>query len=188
MRENRGPTGDLGSSPLTRGKLAGAVAVCEPVGLIPAHAGKTVSALAGEADDGAHPRSRGENVRENRGPTGDLGSSPLTRGKHKRIATFSKPRGLIPAHAGKTRHRPCILRQPRAHPRSRGENSDGIRCSDLIAGSSPLTRGKRGPVDLGDVAQGLIPAHAGKTTDRARLGSGSGAHPRSRGENGRRRG
>ena len=153
-----------GSSPLTRGKLAGAVAVCEPVGLIPAHAGKTVSALAGEADDGAHPRSRGENVRENRGPTGDLGSSPLTRGKHKRIATFSKPRGLIPAHAGKTPLESMQEHVAGAHPRSRGENSFWRCGCGYCSGSSPLTRGKRGtdPVFCGNL--GLIPAHAGKTS------------------------
>ena len=71
----------------------------------------------------------------------------------------------------------------RAHPRSRGENAvvDDARVGQ--SGSSPLTRGKqylrphRGPRD------GLIPAHAGKTSRRARHARWSPAHPRSRGEN-----
>ena len=70
-----------------------------------------------------------------------------------------------------------------AHPRSRGENS--LSCSPLTktAGSSPLTRGKPGPVELSTKKTRLIPAHAGKTPRiRAHL-TAYPAHPRSRGEN-----
>ena len=52
-------------------------------------------------------------------------------------------------------------------------------------GSSPLTRGKRVPAERDGEAEGLIPAHAGKTAlagDRSEAGR---AHPRSRGENAR---
>ena len=55
------------------------------------------------AENGAHPRSRGENS----DPEGRLsistGSSPLTRGKPALGRLASVPSGLIPAHAGKTR-------------------------------------------------------------------------------------
>ena len=91
---------------------------------------------------------------------------------------------LIPAHAGKTSTATSKSSADRAHPRSRGENHSGTTVASLIAGSSPLTRGK--PLGRGDDAQGagLIPAHAGKTTDvRVPRGLGA-AHPRSRGENG----
>ena len=51
------------------------------------------------------------------------------------------------------------------------------------AGSSPLTRGKRGRVG-GDAWRGrLIPAHAGKTWGSTSTSGRSPAHPRSRGEN-----
>ena len=50
-------------------------------------------------------------------------------------------------------------------------------------GSSPLTRGKPGKLCTEKVAQGLIPAHAGKTTDINRGSINKRAHPRSRGEN-----
>ena len=51
-----------GSSPLTRGKLGRAHGTRPRVRLIPAHAGKTVSALVSREVKPAHPRSRGENV------------------------------------------------------------------------------------------------------------------------------
>ena len=92
----------LGSSPLTRGKLLGADRALGGRGLIPAHAGKTSPGRRSHPYCRAHPRSRGENL--------DLwaqiylldGSSPLTRGKHLLGSEPELPRGLIPAHAGKT--------------------------------------------------------------------------------------
>ena len=51
------------------------------------------------------------------------------------------------------------------------------------AGSSPLTRGKRGGGLAGGLASGLIPAHAGKTGFEIDLLNAKEAHPRSRGEN-----
>ena len=50
-------------------------------------------------------------------------------------------------------------------------------------GSSPLTRGKLAIRRGREVQGGLIPAHAGKTTGRARPAGQRRAHPRSRGEN-----
>ena len=52
---------DEGSSPLTRGKHAPRVRVVIPLGLIPAHAGKTSLLTARQTPRRAHPRSRGEN-------------------------------------------------------------------------------------------------------------------------------
>ena len=51
------------------------------------------------------------------------------------------------------------------------------------AGSSPLTRGKRGDAASVAMIQRLIPAHAGKTPTRSGQSAQSAAHPRSRGEN-----
>ena len=50
-----------GSSPLTRGKLPSPHVPLPPVGLIPAHAGKTRWACTSWSRFPAHPRSRGEN-------------------------------------------------------------------------------------------------------------------------------
>ena len=50
-------------------------------------------------------------------------------------------------------------------------------------GSSPLTRGKRVPPQRHGEAEGLIPAHAGKTVAVGASITSPWAHPRSRGEN-----
>ena len=57
------PPESWGSSPLTRGKPAASTSRCWKPRLIPAHAGKTRSNQRKRTTAGAHPRSRGENVR-----------------------------------------------------------------------------------------------------------------------------
>mgnify|MGYP000883117045 CR=1 FL=1 len=172
-------------------------------GLIPAHAGKTLTSHYLLLPARAHPRSRGENV------AGELrlrvakGSSPLTRGKPRGTGLGHLRPGLIPAHAGKTRFGPPPWPHGRAHPRSRGENASARRSKPSTEGSSPLTRGKRiavprasnlsgsSPLTRGKRPQarappgspGLIPAHAGKTGASLAAALTLGAHPRSRGEN-----
>ena len=135
----------------------------------------------------AHPRSRGENHLSASAFTSAKGSSPLTRGKHHRRPDWRARPRLIPAHAGKT----ALGRQRRlpgpAHPRSRGENTADDALTAQPAGSSPLTRGKRVGVTLDAWRRGLIPAHAGKTSLSSAISVLLRAHPRSRGENGRRR-
>ena len=176
-----------GSSPLTRGKRLQGNADAVTSGLIPAHAGKTGSAARSSGALRAHPRSRGENPIGRMVAGGAPGSSPLTRGKRP---TGSHPRavsGLIPAHAGKTRLRASWALRTWAHPRSRGENVVLQEVPEAYQGSSPLTRGKLDKVRGHQGHGGLIPAHAGKTLARGRGLVVSRAHPRSRGENSRRR-
>ena len=61
-RSQRDHIGHLvGSSPLTRGKLASPLDAVDAGRLIPAHAGKTVEMPVKGKPDAAHPRSRGEN-------------------------------------------------------------------------------------------------------------------------------
>ena len=131
----------------------------------------------------AHPRSRGENEAHCLVPSGVYGSSPLTRGKHRRDERSDDVSGLIPAHAGKTPASVATSTDRRAHPRSRGENVSWTRPASPTRGSSPLTRGKPVHEVPEDFASGLIPAHAGKTADRAGNETVDRAHPRSRGEN-----
>ena len=157
-------------------------------GLIPTHAGKTWSATERSPSRTAHPRSHGENLvlrlHENHG----RGSSPLTRGKPGRVHGVTESLGLIPAHAGKTPPRDdgrnleglipahagktgtgtgsVVTRG--AHPHSCGENLIGVTADLSAQGSSPLTRGNLRVVRAGQVVDGLIPAHAGKTRSAAR--------------------
>ena len=113
-----------------------------------------------------------------------MGSSPLTRGKLLAEQADNLDVRLIPAHAGKTTPRAPHAPSSMAHPRSRGENSEGRRQRPPGRGSSPLTRGKRAWPHAGPHARRLIPAHAGKTRSASRPSAGAAAHPRSRGENG----
>ena len=176
-----------GSSPLTRGKLAQLADLVAWEGLIPAHAGKTPNTRPSTHSTRAHPRSRGENAEYKALDALDEGSSPLTRGKRRIQGPRRTRRGLIPAHAGKTRAARVAGRRSWAHPRSRGENAANIDCVKAEDGSSPLTRGKRAGRAAGSTASGLIPAHAGKTRWTVRRGGCRRAHPRSRGENTRLR-
>ena len=95
----------MGSSPLTRGKQVRAKVGVKPSRLIPAHAGKTASVGVRCVAGRAHPRSRGENPVGHPRRVRDGGSSPLTRGKPQELPNLFDDLGLIPAHAGKTRHR-----------------------------------------------------------------------------------
>ena len=72
------------------------------MGLIPAHAGKTVCVCPIAGWKAAHPRSRGENHVMVMTRVCRVGSSPLTRGKPLLPTAPKAPPGLIPAHAGKT--------------------------------------------------------------------------------------
>ena len=133
----------VGSSPLTRGKPVPRQSALIEVGLIPAHAGKTQPIQAESHGKGAHPRSRGENIKAAVSVVVEWGSSPLTRGKPGRCAAGEYARW--------------------AHPRSRGENIRQESNGYGNLGSSPLTRGKPGRALHRRVQGGLIPAHAGKT-------------------------
>ena len=176
-----------GSSPLTRGKLCVRRRTCRRHRLIPAHAGKTALAGACGLLCGAHPRSRGENLDVPDRAISTNGSSPLTRGKLDHEAGGVLPARLIPAHAGKTCQRSGWSCSVSAHPRSRGENDGRVPVTAMSAGSSPLTRGKQLLPLCHNPVQGLIPAHAGKTSGAGGKGFSSEAHPRSRGENELRR-
>ena len=171
-----------GSSPLTRGKPDGLDGASAIRGLIPAHAGKTSSTLALSSSREAHPRSRGENQQPVEGARESPGSSPLTRGKRFQQRRVEPTRGLIPAHAGKTRPDPRRRLPVRAHPRSRGENEGGRRRLPPQPGSSPLTRGKPTGRHGRSPKRRLIPAHAGKTRPSGHSRMRSRAHPRSRGK------
>ena len=172
-----------GSSPLTRGKQRRVDASRARAGLIPAHAGKTPLRNKACAGEGAHPRSRGENVVTCCHAAAGAGSSPLTRGKHLPCLGTSGRSGLIPAHAGKTTSGARRVMRLGAHPRSRGENYSRPGRKPDFSGSSPLTRGKPPAHAAPTTDTRLIPAHAGKTDGDGHLHGPRGAHPRSRGEN-----
>ena len=131
-----------GSSPLTRGKLELDSLPAPGARLIPAHAGKTSMSSALRRRSAAHPRSRGENFLPVTSAHSRPGSSPLTRGKPRRLLRRRYRPRLIPAHAGKTGRDHPSRSYRGAHPRSRGENRVVKAPTGWERGSSPLTRGK----------------------------------------------
>ena len=172
-----------GSSPLMRGKPSINRRERMPVGLIPAHAGKTSSPASPASRPRAHPRSRGENVCPYDWGAAVIGPSPLTRGKHLANRVHELTHGLIPADAGKTSASCACSRTRRAHPRSRGENRVFPSRNECTSGSSPLTRGKHDDRRGDRHGLRLILAHAGKTHPSISRPLRCKAHPRSRGEN-----
>ena len=185
ISDRRGEHSRPGSSPLARGKLEGRLAALSGQRLIPARAGKTLAIGTKTPTHPAHPRSRGENNLSEDDSSFWRGSSPLARGKLRRLPSSSLRSGLIPARAGKTPRIAPIARARRAHPRSRGENDPSPDLITQGSGSSPLARGKPIRQGHGWIIPRLIPARAGKTVGVRGGGFVAWAHPRSRGENGR---
>ena len=101
-RRGRGRNSTAGSSPLTRGRLHRSTQMSTLIRLIPAHAGSTRGPIFSPIPDRAHPRSRGVDSARLPRCWGARGSSPLTRGRHRRRPGPGRDRGLIPAHAGST--------------------------------------------------------------------------------------
>ena len=152
-----------GSSPLARGKRRGPAVRVARGRLIPARAGKTGSGGGHLGAARAHPRSRGENIPHDDTGVLEPGSSPLARGKRRRLLRDRRTSRLIPARAGKTTPPKDPNEPSTAHPRSRGEN--------------------RRPPGTPRQSGRLIPARAGKTTRFTPSCATASAHPRSRGEN-----
>ena len=96
-----------GSSPRMRGKPERALLFNRLGRLIPAHAGKTVTASRYRPPQRAHPRACGENVALGTCQGNFRGSSPRMRGKPTVQKSHNTRSGLIPAHAGKTCQQGC---------------------------------------------------------------------------------
>ena len=76
---------------------------------------------------------------------------------------------IIPALAGNTLPVEAVARLYGDHPRSRGEYVFLKAFSELLLGSSPLSRGIPGRKRMLEVMSGIIPALAGNTNRRNRL-------------------
>ena len=114
---------------------------------------------------------------------GFAGSPPHTRGKENASAAQSRADGITPAHAGKRNRIGFFFWSSRDHPRTRGEkNSAGIFVKYSV-GSPPHTRGKACGACICPVANGITPAHAGKSGGITKYGTQyRGSPPHSRGK------
>ena len=150
--------------------------------LIPARAGNILEPNLKNVAAAAHPRSRGEHLRDLKREVLKGGSSPLARGTYIALCLGFPFWRLIPARAGNmTRIRSGVAAKS-AHPRSRGEHCVGMFPALSQSGSSPLARGTFSPILSRTSGPRLIPARAGNITRCTKTCSNSPAHPRSRGE------
>ena len=153
-----------GSSPLTRGARIEPLQVRDAGRIIPAHAGSTIRADFKAPIGADHPRSRGEHLLALSGSLVQCGSSPLTRGAPGTRCVSEGEPGIIPAHAGSTMAQRLFDAWQGDHPRSRGEHVDRPWDPCPHRGSSPLTRGAPRLVVFLGFGFGIIPAHAGSTS------------------------
>ena len=155
-------TGNVGSSPLSRGIQQGDKPAVQPKRIIPALAGNTCWQAVVDAWNG--------------------GSSPLSRGILKPLSKLLRELWIIPALAGNTQFGRGLALSNRDHPRSRGEYSTLQARLVKSIGSSPLSRGILGETSEDAQAARIIPALAGNTTVSGLQCTAARDHPRSRGE------
>ena len=171
-----------GSSPLSRGIRRGGRRRPPGRGIIPALAGNTRTATEVFRRSLDRPRSRGEYQARIRAPAPLRGSSPLSRGILRDHDDKVVQIGIIPALAGNTRSVCGASPRRSDHPRSRGEYLLLVRDNHGLEGSSPLSRGIRGPGCCRHRRRRIIPALAGNTVGFMVSWWLGWDHPRSRGE------
>ena len=133
----------VGSSPHTRGTH-----VCNGCGraafrFIPAYAGNAECRGCACKGPTVHPRIRGERGLCHQVVECRVGSSPHTRGTHRRQRQARAARRFIPAYAGNAQYSRRPHRLATVHPRIRGERPPIALAPSLTPGSSPHTRGTR---------------------------------------------
>ena len=171
-----------GSSPLSRGIRGHLDGDVDGLGIIPALAGNTWNRRKPKGRRRDHPRSRGEYGLVEIDAVQGGGSSPLSWGILQRVQTPLLLRRIIPALAGNTASSDSGIYAGRDHPRSRGEYKAVPLTEARAFGSSPLSRGIRGDVDLRRIPVRIIPALAGNTSGVSSVARDPPDHPRSRGE------
>ena len=150
---------------------------------IPACAGTTPGIVQTDQRTADHPRVCGDNILSDDAEVAFGGPSPRVRGQPITIPHFLPGRRTIPACAGTTHAEGhCKQREP-DHPRVCGDNAKGEAMQNYLLGPSPRVRGQR--VQGAGVAlhDRTIPACAGTTRMRRRIGRGNPDHPRVCGDN-----
>ena len=146
-----------------RGKANTLSAGDEPIGIIPAGAGKRYPLAEAMVLTQDHPRGCGEKYNTRLDCESWRGSSPRVRGKG--LCVNGKPRNkrIIPAGAGKRWPLRRLYPLVWDHPRGCGEKTTRTRKGPKVRGSSPRVRGKVIAPRVNILADGIIPAGAGKS-------------------------
>ena len=106
------------------------------------------------------------------------------RGKGCFEIFVSKPLGITPAYAGKSRTNTASEATGQDHPRICGEKSLHKLVKNVQSGSPPHMRGKGSGLPFGRAPDGITPAYAGKSSPGSAAGCHARDHPRICGEKG----
>ena len=175
-----------GSPPRARGRPAVLLQDRASRRLTPACAGTTGRSTCRPAGCWAHPRVRGDDPDVIRVEDVISGSPPRARGRPRRGRELELDVRLTPACAGTTQSTPPRRASSQAHPRVRGDDSGRICSSAVARGSPPRARGRPPDPPTSLRPGGLTPACAGTTRPARALPCGRWAHPRVRGDDGRK--
>ena len=150
--------------------------------IIPACAGRSTFASWIGSGMRDHPRVCGEKLSDWFLPLVGIGSSPRVRGEATWLGRGGRPRGIIPACAG--RSNPSLERNNafRDHPRVCGEKAINAASATTPTGSSPRVRGEGSRRHRRPVRRRIIPACAGRRITLAIDGNTGKDHPRVCGE------
>ena len=152
----------LGSPPPMRGKGVQIPFIAVPVGITPAHAGKSFPRPEKSPQNRDHPRPCGEKRMKKSARHCRLGSPPPMRGKAFLRGSVTLFSGITPAHAGKSTMFCSTASILRDHPRPCGEKRNQMLQNPEHPGSPPPMRGKDHVRRLTAYRLRITPAHAGK--------------------------
>ena len=153
----------MGSPPHMRGKGERRSNACSIPGITPAYAGKRRWCVPHRSRSGDHPRMCGEKYLSAQERRIHKGSPPRMRGKGVNPCNKRVTVGITPAHAGKRRARRGAGLWSQDHPRTCGEKESSKEKTGQQEGSPPHMRGKVVPSPDIIPANGITPAHAGKS-------------------------
>ena len=173
----------VGSSPRMRGQQGAKPPHGAKGRIIPAYAGPTAAAQAGEHELADHPRVCGANPCRVDVEPERVGSSPRMRGQPRHGFGDLRHARIIPAYAGPTRIPSPDPRSPSDHPRVCGANIRPSERRTSSGGSSPRMRGQHGRDHVIDHSDRIIPAYAGPTMSKFAPSSVLPDHPRVCGAN-----
>ena len=171
-----------GSSPRMRGTLLQLPDIPSNGGIIPAHAGNTLTAMQKSLTVEDHPRACGEHALDAGKGLKWPGSSPRMRGTPTALHVEVACHGIIPAHAGNTLTAMQKSLTVEDHPRACGEHALDAGKGLKWPGSSPRMRGTPTALHVEVACHGIIPAHAGNTERSGSVEILNGDHPRACGE------
>ena len=159
------------------------IASASPIGITPAHAGKSGNYSTGAASGKDHPRTCGEKASDTHTDCKASGSPPHMRGKVPASVVRSAVSGITPAHAGKSLLRLQACQASWDHPRTCGEKFRDENLEAPLMGSPPHMRGKEaGQVQASEHSR-ITPAHAGKSHQLlTTINEGEGSPPHMRGK------